>query len=121
VTSPLVDGSTQRTLGLSLGVLGLVGIATGTIAGIRALQDQKDAARACGGVYPHCSTANEGTVRDANDGAETFATIATTSFVAGGVVLASGALLYLSAPRAGVRVAPSVGSGTVGATVGGRW
>ncbi|HEX8795923.1 MAG TPA: hypothetical protein VF765_33470 [Polyangiaceae bacterium] len=121
-TSPLGgDGSTQRTLGLGLGGVGLVGIAAGTIAGLRAIHDQKDAANACGGAYPRCGTANENTVRDANDGAESFSTIATTCFVAGGVALASGALLYFTAPRAGVRVAPTVGTGTFGASVGGHW
>lgn len=119
--SPLGNGSTQRTLGLGLGALGLVGIAAGTVAGLRALQEQKDAANACGGVYPQCSSANQSTVRSANDAAQTFATIATTSFVAGGVALASGALLYFTAPRTRVRVAASVGPGSVGATIGGGW
>jgi hypothetical protein len=115
------DGSTQRTLGMGLGGVGLVGIAAGSIAGFKAISDRKDAANACSGAYPHCGTANESTVRDSNEGAQTFSTIATTCFVAGGIAVASGALLYFTAPRAGVRVTPSVGIGTVGASVGGSW
>jgi hypothetical protein len=121
LVSPQGNGSTQRTLGLALSALGLVGIAIGSIAGVRAIQERRDAGSACGAGYPRCSLANEDAVRSANDGAETFATISTTAFVAGGVALASGALLYFSAPRSGVRVTPAVGAGTAGASVGASW
>ena len=50
------------------------------------------------------------------------ATIATVGFIAGGVLLAGGAALYLTAPRAGeVAIAPSLGDRSAGLSMRGAW
>jgi hypothetical protein len=63
-------------------------------------------------------------VQDNND-AKSQATISTVGFIAGGVVLAAGVVVYLTAPKArpatAIRLMPAVGMGEVGLRVGGAW
>jgi hypothetical protein len=120
-------GGAQRTLGLALGGFGILGIATGVVAGVHTLAKRKEAASACGGSYPVCDLANQNAVTSDNSEAQMAGTVSTVGFIVGGLGLAGGALLYLTAPsaekssRQGLRVAPMVGSGTTGATLAGRW
>lgn len=46
------------------------------------------------------------------------ATVSTVAFVVGGAALATGAVLWLTAPSGGVHVAPTVGRSFGGAVVG---
>jgi len=53
--------------------------------------------------------------------AHTQATVSTVAFIAGGALLGGGALLYFTAPRSGVTVAPTVGLGSAGMRIGGSF
>jgi hypothetical protein len=119
--------SVQRTLGVVLGAVGVLGVAIGTVAGVRTLAEQRDAVNACGGTYPRCSLSSESAVTSANDGAQTSGTVSTTAFVAGGLALGGGALLFLTAPRAEksprgtLRIVPTLGTNQEGASLAGQW
>jgi hypothetical protein len=47
--------------------------------------------------------------------------VSTVAFAGGGVLLGAGLLLYLTAPKAGVAVEPTVGSRGGGVAVSGVW
>lgn len=119
--------SVQRTLGVALGAVGVIGVAIGTVAGVRTLAEQRDAVSACGGTYPRCSLSNESAVTSANDGAQTSGTVSTTAFVAGGLALGGGALLFFTAPRTEkasrgtLRIVPTLGTNRTGASLAGQW
>ncbi len=119
VESSPADGHVQRIAGIAVGVAGAVGIVFGSVFGIVAK-----------GTYDHAlstecnSDPNDCKPTGIADGHTAFgqATVSTVAFVAGGVLLGGGALLYFTAPRSpGVTVGPTVGVGTAGLAVGGRW
>jgi hypothetical protein len=112
--------STQRWIGLGVGGLGVIGLGVGGVLGLVAMskRDQSNS-----GAIPHC---------DANDicssdglalrkEAESAATGSTIAFVAGGIALAAGVVLYITAPRGspvtGLLVAPAPIAGGGGAIV----
>jgi len=93
---PAPPGRTQRTVGLVLGGVGLVGFGVGTAFGLVAIDKNNQA----------LDLGCEGTSCPPGDGealsASAFdsATLSTVFFVAGGALLATGAVLYFTAPRA---------------------
>lgn len=101
-------GDTQRTLGLITGALGVAGLGVGGVFGILAISKNDEASGACGGAT--CTT-QAGV--DATNQALDFATVADVGFIAGGVLLAAGAVLYFTAPDgtevSSLRVAPTLG------------
>jgi hypothetical protein len=113
-------GSTQRWVGIGLGVAGAVSVVTGAILGVvaKSTYDQAFGVE-CGHDPNHC------TPQGASDGdtANAQATASTATFIAGGALLAAGAALYFTAPgRArAVALAPSVGDGGAGLTLRGAW
>jgi serine/threonine-protein kinase len=88
------DGSTQRTVGVVVMGVGAAGLVVGTIFGVDALQKNNDAKDICGDDTSCPSQAGE----DLSDDAQQAALVSTIGFVAGGVALAGGAVLYLTAP-----------------------
>ena len=109
------DGGKQRTIGFAVGAIGIVGVTIGSIYGLRAMSRNDDSSS-------HCRTATlcDGDGLSLREDARRFATISTIGFVAGGVALASGAVLVLTAR--GPRSSVSVGVGTVPATAAtGMW
>jgi hypothetical protein len=105
------DGSTQRTLGLVIGGVGIVGLGLGAVFGIVASGKLDDAKAACGG-YPTCDPQNRTEIDAANDSAKSAALVSTIGFVAGGVALAGGIVLYVTAPKgSGARasIGPMIG------------
>ena len=112
-------GSTQRTMGLVVGGAGVVGLVIGGVFGLISKSTYDHAFHSeCGSNASTCSQ------QGAQDGqsARDQATVSTIGFVAGGVLLAGGALLYLTAPRVGpVAVTPAVGSNAAGLMLGGPW
>jgi len=88
------DGSTQRTVGIVVMGVGAAGLVVGTIFGVDALQKNNDAKDICGDDTSCPSQAGE----DLSDDAQQAALVSTIGFVAGGVALAGGAVLYLTAP-----------------------
>jgi hypothetical protein len=110
------DGSTQRTIGLVVGGVGVAGLVLGTVFGVVALSTKGS----------HCSNG----LCDPGSASNVYsqATISTVGFVAGGILLAGGAVLFFLAPKGGseetaasLSVAPMVGSSTGGLQLAGRW
>lgn len=87
-------GKTQRIVGLVAGGVGIVGLGVGGLFGVLASSSWKTAQRECPG-HTGCSTL---AMNDRSQ-AVTAATIATAGFIAGGVLLAGGLVLYFTAPR----------------------
>jgi hypothetical protein len=93
--APSDTGSARRTTGLILGGAGVVGIGVGAFFGIQASSKWSDAKGKCSD-YPY------GCNEDATDlrsSAHSAATVSTVGFIAGGALLAAGAVLYFTAPK----------------------
>jgi hypothetical protein len=97
------DGSTQRTIGLVLGGLGIVGIGVGTAFGVTAMSKENDATQHDCDATNHCNSQGVQLGKDA----QSAATASTIAFAVGGVALAGGVLLYFTAPKGSS--APTVG------------
>jgi serine/threonine-protein kinase len=106
---PATDGSAQRITGLVLGGAGVVGVGLGTFFGLRASSKWSDAKAKCTD-YPY-GCGSEGT--DLRSGARSAGNVSTIAFIAGGALLATGVVLYLTAPTKKESVALSVGPQSV--------
>src|SRR5262249_12369116 len=112
--------ATARTLALVSGGLGVVGVGVGTAFMLDANAKKSDyRAQEVGG---QCDARCVATSKDAVAAAG----VATIGFVAGGVLVATGAVLWLTAPsatpeRRGVALAPSVSSHVLGASLSGQF
>jgi hypothetical protein len=99
-----------RVAAYTTGTLGILGIATGAVFGGLVASKTSDS-------NPHCPAKACDAVgwADIND-AKTFATVSTISFIAGGVLVATAAVLFLVAPHATRKMAfvPLLGPGFVG-------
>jgi hypothetical protein len=122
-------GAGRRTLGWLTVGLGAVGLAVGATFGLVALDRRASLQIACGGDAGACS-ASKSQVDDIQSAARTASTVSTVSFIVGGVAVAGGVALVLTAPkrassqaarRDGLRVAPAVGTGGGGMTLVGSW
>jgi hypothetical protein len=103
-------GSAQGTMGLVMGGVGIVGVAVGAVFGLSASSKWKDAKAECSD-YPY-GCGSEGVALQ--DDAKSAATISTIGFIAGGVLLAGGAALWLTAGSGDEQaVAVGVGPGTL--------
>jgi hypothetical protein len=117
--TPPSSGSTQRLLGLVSGGVGVVGIGVGSVFGAIAMGKNNSASGHCNGTV--CDAPTVSTLNDAR----TDATVSTVAFAAGGVLLAAGVVLYLTAPRgaptAGLVLSPGAGGSVAGLTLQGGW
>ncbi len=95
---------TQRWLAIGVGVVGVAGIAVGSVFGLKASSDWSAQQSACGSSS---SCADHGGAVTDHANLTTDSTIATWAFIGGGALLASGALLFLTAPPR--HVPPSAG------------
>lgn len=102
-------GKTQRALGIGIGAAGIVGLGVGAVFGGLAIAKNNEALDPNEGGCSLTSCPTTGGA-DATDTALTFATVADVGFIAGGVLLAAGVTLYLTAPKARetVRLSPFV-------------
>jgi len=105
--------SIQKPLGIGLGIAGLVGLAVGGTFGGLAMAKNNEAKDSDGCDATSCPT-QDGT--DATQTALTYATVSDVGFIAGGVLLAAGITIYLTAPKAKetARLSPSVSPGSFG-------
>jgi hypothetical protein len=88
------DGKTQRVVAYVLGGVGLVGIGIGTGFGLSAISKFNESnENGCNGN--DCTETAATTRREA----QSAGTISTVAFVVGGVALAGGVVLFLTAPR----------------------
>ncbi len=96
---PAPRGRTQRTVGLVVGGLGIVGVAVGSVFGIMAI-DKNNQAIALGCDGNKCPPANaNGDGAALSDAALENAGLSTAFFIVGGALLATGAVVYFTAPR----------------------
>jgi hypothetical protein len=87
-------GKTQRMAGLVAGSVGVVGLGVGGLFGVLASSSWKTAQRECPS-HAGCSTQ----AMSDRSRAVTDATLSTAGFIGGGVLLAAGLVLYITAPR----------------------
>ena len=109
--------SVNRTLGIVALGIGGAGIIEGAITGILAIGDHSNLKNECTGPGGTCPPG--GPTSDLNS-YHTMGLLSTVGFIVGGVGLASGLVLVLTAPKSaattGLTVTPYVGFGTAGAT-----
>lgn len=108
-------GSSQKTIAIVAGAAGVVGVAVGTVFGLKASSAWSDAKKGCTD-YPYGCT--KGATNLASD-AKGFGTFSTIGFVVGGVGLASGAVLWFTAGSS--ESAPKVGVGPTSLLVKGEF
>jgi len=112
---------TQKILGLAAGGVGVVGVGLGAVFGLMSGSAWTSAKSACGGDPSRCTDVS--TAESHRSTAETDATISTAGFITGGVLLAAGVTLFLTAPHptetARLVVSPAVGPGQAGVAAGG--
>lgn len=107
-TTPSSSGSGQRTLGIALGAAGVVGLGVGTFFGLSASSDWSDAKKGCDDFPYRCDQA----ALDARESANSNATLSTIGFIAGGALLATGAVLFFTASSGETKTAIGVGPGS---------
>jgi hypothetical protein len=119
---------TRKLAGLAVGGVGVAGVAVGSIFGIMTFASWSAAGSACGsGGTSHCSRASAATVTSDHSAAETDGTISTVAFVAGGALLATGVALFVTGAshehtgRPTAVLAPAVGPGQAGLSLGGSF
>lgn len=110
----------QRILAIAAGAVGVGGLVVGSIFGLETLSKHSDAQGECQG-----NACTPGGLADVNDG-KSAGNVSTIAFVVGGVALAGGAVLWLTAPSSrstvgALGVVPLIGRGTGGLSLHGDW
>jgi hypothetical protein len=106
---------TRRVLGLGLAGAGVVGLGVGAAFGLMASSAWSNAKNACSGDTSRCPNANVADASSDKSTAVTDGTISTVGFVAGGVLLAAGGVLFIlgdpheASGGASISVAPAIG------------
>jgi hypothetical protein len=103
-------GQGQRTVALVAGGVGLVGVAIGTVFGLRSKSAHDDAQAYCdstGCYQPGADLMAE---------ARSAGNVSTAAFIIGGVGLATCGVLWFTAPRSDVKVALGIGSVRIAGT-----
>lgn len=102
---PPPPSSTQKTLGLVVGGAGLLGLGAGAVFGVMTLSSP-------------CSNENDPSCTPSErSSASSNGAVATVAFIAGGAALATGAVLFFTAPRSSsrtARIVPELGVGWAG-------
>jgi len=117
--APASSGSTQRTLGIVVSSVGLVGIGVGSYFGLRAISKNSDAKDVCDGTA--CSSESGVTLTDE---AKDAATVSNVAFSVGLAALVGGIVLYATAPSepvSALRLTPTAGPRSAGLSLGGRF
>lgn len=117
---PPAGMSPGRTVGITVGAVGLVGLAAGAVVGGLAAAQYGDVKAAC----PNTACGDSAAV-DLSNQVGTLADVSTTLFVAGGVLLAGGVVLFLVSPASRPSdsprtswISPMIGSGAAGFRAG---
>jgi hypothetical protein len=110
--------STQRTVGVGIGGVGLVGVVVASIFGAKAGGKNSDS-------LVHCRT-TDSTRCDSQgvalrEEAYSAATVSTILFIVGGAMTAGGTVTFLTAPSGAPKIEPVVGTGFGGLTLRGSW
>jgi hypothetical protein len=124
-TPPSAGLGARKVIGLSIGGAGIVGVGVGAVFGLMASSAWSHAKSACGGDPTQCKNVVSGT--SYRDTTQTDGTISTIGFIAGGALVAAGAIVFLTgghheqSSAKGVVVAPSVGPGLAGVALKGAF
>jgi hypothetical protein len=113
------SGNTQKILGVSLGIAGVVGLGVGTFFALQSQSKGDESNKYCGASIgqsdPNACTDHGLSL---NSDAKVAGTIAKVGFGIGGTLLAGGIVVYLVAPRAhpqqALRITPQIDGRTVG-------
>jgi hypothetical protein len=89
----------QRIAAIATGAAGIIGIGLGGIFGGLAASEWSSAKSACMGKSASCTTGTGAGAADESS-ASSKATVSTVGFIAGGVLLAGGVVLFVTAPKA---------------------
>ena len=115
--------SVQRTVGFAAIGLGAVGLAVGTIFGLKTSRKNDEIDSICPpGVI--CGPEDQQRYQTAVADGKSFSTLSTIGFVSGGVLVGAGIVTILTAPRSvatGFGLHPLIGRDSIGAEVGGAW
>lgn len=99
-------GGTQRVIAYSVGGLGVVGVAIGSVFGAMSMGDRATVKAQCRPPdFKLCTAVGF----EAGQSALRNGDISTVAFVAGGVLLTGALVLYFTAPRGAVALAPTLG------------
>jgi hypothetical protein len=109
-----VDG--QRIAAIVSAAVGVVGVATGTVFGLRSQSKHEESDEYCTGN--RCQ--NRRGV-DLMDDARSAGNISTIGFIVGGVGLGAATILWVTSPAGNESVAAEIGLGPAAIRVGGRW
>ena len=120
--------STQRTVGLVVGGVGVVGAVVGTIFGVRSFGKSSDSEAHCTTGMPDLC---DDTGLELRSDARELANVSTVAFALGGAAVVAGVVLFVTAPsedasalgsvRFGVRVGAIAGPNTGGILLHGGW
>ncbi len=112
--------TTQQTIGLVVGAVGLVGFGVGGYFGVRAITRNSDAEAYC----PRGALCDAQAGEDLTDEAQQAATLSNVAFGAGALLLATGSVLYLTGNRdepKAVRLTPMLLPGIASASISGSF
>jgi hypothetical protein len=118
-SEPASPGSVQRTVGIVIGAVGATALATSAVLGLSAKAQYTEATRNC----PNGSCTRRDDV-DRATSAKHLGDVGTGIFVAGGISLVAGTVLWLTAPREGsvaLRVVPTGGASAAGVELHGQF
>jgi hypothetical protein len=116
--APEPRGAGQRTLAYVLGGVGVVGLGVGTYLSLKAKGTYDDAIARCPTGPSSCDQTGADGGADPHDQA----TVSTIAFLAGGALVATGIVLYLTAPRSRrVSLQPAPGLASAGLRLEGTW
>lgn len=112
---------TRHLIGASIAIAGVAAIGIGAYFGVSANGHWQDAKDTCGGSIDNCNALEM--AQDSVDSARSAAKLSTIMFVAGGVAVAAGAVVWFTAPSAERRVAlsPSFDGRSTGLALSGRF
>lgn len=107
--------------------VGGVGVAAGVVGGVFGLQARShwnEAKQTCGGSIDACSMAQLPRAQKQVDDARHAGTLSTIGFGVAGAAIATGVIVWLTAPHDGRKtetptISPTVGAGTVGVSISG--
>ena len=115
-TPPASSGlGARKVIGLSIAGVGVVGVGVGAVFGLMASGAWSHAKSACGGDPAQCTDVATGS--SYHDTTQTDGTLSTVGFIAGGALIATGAIVFLTgghhepSSATGVVVSPSLGPG----------
>jgi tetratricopeptide (TPR) repeat protein len=117
-------GRGRRIGGVVLVGLGLGGLGAGGGFTVIARRRNAEAKEICGGDIDRCEPTNTADAQGKIDDARLAANISTAAFIAGGALVVTGVILYITAPKAerrAVSIAPLVDATTAGIALSGRY